>query len=96
LKFENPAFADDGSAPAYLEWTHYTAGDKDYFNGNEYEFVKPNWCSGGAWTYAPKSGITWIQAWTLPSGCGDGDEHGTTTNLLVSTAVGCKLRGLTI
>jgi hypothetical protein len=77
---------DGGSAPAYLEWTHYAAGDRASFNGNEYECVQPNWCSGAAWAYAPKSGTAWFQAWNLMSGCGDGDEHGTTTSLLISPA----------
>ncbi|MDQ0737257.1 lytic polysaccharide monooxygenase [Pseudomonas sp. W4I3] len=59
-----------GDYPAYVEGTHYKAGDIVTNNDKNYK-CKPapytSWCAGAAWAYAPGTGSDWAQAWdTVP------------------------------
>jgi hypothetical protein len=61
-----------GCAPIFVEGKTYSAGETASYNGNNYDCIYANWCSGPAWAYGLGTGTAWQHAWALSSPCGGG------------------------
>jgi chitinase len=60
------------TAPQYIENGGYVAGSRVKNVGNQYEcrpWPNSGWCNGGAAAYAPGTGSSWADAWTLVGPC---------------------------
>ncbi len=56
-------------SPQYVAGTNYVQNALVQNVGNQYTCNVPGWCSGSAQFYAPGTGTSWQQAWTIGSAC---------------------------
>jgi chitinase/chitodextrinase len=71
---------DGGSCTAaqYVENGGYVAGSRVKNVGNQYEcrpWPNSGWCNGGAAAYAPGTGSSWSDAWTLVGPCSGNNNN---------------------
>jgi chitinase len=66
------------TAPQYVENGGYVAGSRVKNVNNQYEcrpWPNSGWCNGGAAAYAPGTGSSWADAWTLVGPCSGNNNN---------------------